>query len=331
MPSWGEIGAEILQQAQQPSGAGDPRDIVRRKYLAALHAYTGNAVVLYATRWTMPANGVQGSPFSTSITFGDIHAFMEALYGVTESNLDLIIHSPGGSPEAAQATVKYLRSKFSHIRVFVPHMAMSAATMIACAADEIIMGKHSFIGPIDPQIQLQTPLGARLVPAQAIVDQFEQAVSECQDLSKQRAWIPMLTMYGPELLVTCNNAIKLSQELVSAWLENYMFKGNKDATSKANGIAKWLGDHNTFKTHGHPISQDEARKNGLNVKNLECDKKLQDLVLSIYHAAAHTFAQVPVCTKVVENHRGKTFMENVMPPMAPFSLIPLPVVPKGSA
>ena len=132
---------------------------------------------------------------------------MEALYGIPETKLDLIVHSPGGSPEAAEAIVIYLRSKFEHIRVFVPHMAMSAATMIACAADEVVMGKHSFIGPIDPQLQLQTGLGVRLVPAQAIVDQFAQAVLECQDATKIRAWLPMLTQYGPDLLTPVKTPI----------------------------------------------------------------------------------------------------------------------------
>jgi len=56
------------------------------------------------------------------------------------------LHSPGGSIEAAEAIVTYLRSKFAHIRAIVPHSAMSAATMIAMACDEIVMGKHSFLG-----------------------------------------------------------------------------------------------------------------------------------------------------------------------------------------
>ena len=66
--------------------------------------------------------------------------------------LDLILHTPGGFPEAAESIVKYLRSKFStNIRVIVPHLSMSAGTMIACAGKEIVMGKHSSLGPIDPQ------------------------------------------------------------------------------------------------------------------------------------------------------------------------------------
>ena len=85
----------------------------------------------------------------TSIGDEDMHALMEVSAGLHGLDLDLILHSPGGAPVAAEAIVSYLRSRFSHIRVIVPQLAMSAATMIACAADKIMMGKHSFLGPTD--------------------------------------------------------------------------------------------------------------------------------------------------------------------------------------
>lgn len=242
---------------------------------------------------------------------------MEALHGIKQTELDLIIHSPGGSPEAAEAIVTYLRSKFTHIRVIVPHMAMSAATMIACAADEIIMGAHSFIGPIDPQLQLQTSLGVRLVPAQAIVDQFKLATSECQDATKIRAWLPMLAQFGPDLLITCENASKLSKTLVSKWLENYMFAGSADARRKAAAIADWMADHNEFKTHGRPISRDEARSRGMVISDLESQQDYQDAVLSVYHAISYAFAGSPAA-KIVENHLGKAFIDSISPPPQPF-------------
>lgn len=95
----------------------------------------------------------------TSITNEDLSGLMEVVHGLTGPNLDLILHSPGGSPAAAEALVKYIRSKFDHVRVIVPQMAMSAATMISCSANSIVMGKHSFLGPIDPQFLLPTGVG----------------------------------------------------------------------------------------------------------------------------------------------------------------------------
>ena len=217
----------------------------------------------------------------------------------------------------------YLRAKFDHIRVFVPHMAMSAATMICCAADEIVMGKHSFIGPIDPQITLQTGLGVRQVAAQAIVDQFAKAVAECNDPLKMRAWLPMLTQYGPDLLITCENANKLSRGLVARWLEQYMFAGEEDARSQAEAVSNWMASHNEFSTHGKPISRDDGRAHGMNIIDLESDQALQDAILSVYHSVMHTFGQAIQVTKIVENHLGKAFMENAMPPNLPFGF-PVP-------
>ena len=79
----------------------------------------------------------------TSIHEEDILALMEVTAAMPGGDLDLILHSPGGSVEAAESIVSYLRSRFSHIRVIVPHLAMSAATMVACAANEIVVESHA--------------------------------------------------------------------------------------------------------------------------------------------------------------------------------------------
>lgn len=233
---------------------------------------------------------------------------MEVVHGLDGTDLDLVLHSPGGSPEAAEAVVSYLRSRFSHIRVIVPQVAMSAATMIACAADEIILGKHSFLGPTDPQILLETHLGKRLVPAQAILDQFVQAQRECQDLSRLAVWFPMLSQYGPDLLVRCETALAMSRELVKTWLQNYMFRGKSDASKRAEAIAKWFADHKGFRSHSRHISRSDLEEKGLVVVRLENDEALQDLGLSVFHGTTHTFAGTPA-TKIVENHIGRAFVK----------------------
>ena len=154
MPLWSDILTELQQSA--PNKAPD-YDGVRRKYLSKLNCHTNNDVILYASGWQQ-----RDAPVSlTTIVDEDIHALMEVTSGLKGPNVDLILHSPGGSPEAAEAIVSYLRSRFSKIRVIVPQLAMSAATMISCAADEIVMGKHSFLGPTDPQFILATSLGIR--------------------------------------------------------------------------------------------------------------------------------------------------------------------------
>ena len=307
MPIWSQILKE-LRGTTQPDNPPD-YDLVRRKYLAKLHQHTQRDTILYATAW-LQKDAV--SPSKLAIGDEDIQGFMEVCYGLESRKLDLILHSPGGSPTAAEGIVAYLRSRFNHIRVIVPQQAMSAATMVACAADEIVLAQHSFLGPTDPQIELATPLGNRLVPAQAVLDQFNEAKKQCADPAKLSAWLPMLGQYGPDLLVRCEAALEMSKELVQTWLEAYMFKSSEDRSILAKDVSDWLADHKQFKSHSRHLSRDllEARK--LKIPRLEDDDDLQDLSLSVFHATTHTFTGTNA-VKIVESHQGRAFIKMTVP------------------
>lgn len=310
MPSWSEILSEVNVEVQQKNPAA--ADTVRRKYLALLSNKTNRNTIVYATKCTQPANV---DPGMISISDEDIQGFMEVVHGLSGTDLDLIIHSPGGSIAAAAAIVSYLRTKFTDIRVIVPNIAMSAATMIACASNQILMGKHSFIGPIDPQLTLQTPLGLRSIPAQAIIDQFERAKVECEDPKKLAAWMPILSQYGPDLLIESQNALDLSMKLVSEWLEKYMFAGREDAKTLAADITTKLANHNEFKSHSYHISREQAGSAGmkLSIGDLEDDQELQDLVLSVFHATTITLKGT-TAVKIIENQMGKAYLSLYTPP-----------------
>src|SRR3979411_1641765 len=66
--------------------------------------------------------------------------------------LDLVLHTPGGLVLAALQIAKAIAEHKAKVTVFVPHYAMSGGTLIALAADEIVMCNHSVLGPIDPQL-----------------------------------------------------------------------------------------------------------------------------------------------------------------------------------
>lgn len=303
MPLWSEI---LLEFTRCKTEDGRPDcDRIRRKYLVQAYQHTQRNIILYASKWTQPDPEI--SPELVTIVDEDMQGMMEVSHGLTGSNLDLILHSPGGSLEAAEAIVTYLRSRFRHIRVIVPHLAMSAATMIACAADVIVMGKHSFLGPTDPQLLLTTALGARMVPVDDILEQFKQAKNECQDPTKMAAWLPMLSQYGPDLLVQCQNARDLARTLVENWLKSYMFRRSPNREAKAKETAEWLTKHAEFKSHGRHIPRSELRKR-LRVDCLEKDETAQDLFLSIFHATTITFTST-IATKIIENQLGKAFIK----------------------
>ena len=303
MPTWGEILVE-LQKSTVP-GSPPPFDAIRRKYLAILSSYTGRNTVLYSTYWNKPI----ADPASILINDEDVQGFMEVFHGLHGNSLDLIIHSPGGQAESAEAIVSYVRSKFSDVRVIIPQLAMSAATMLACSANRMIMGKHSSIGPIDPQLLVTDSRGmGQSIPAQAILDQFDMAKEQFKKPVNVGPWLPILEQYGPALLVQCEYAINLSRELVQNWLERYMFAGDKEGGKTAERIAKFLSNHNNFRSHSRHISIQQAQEIGLKVEALESDQELQDRVLSVFHATNHTFGATGA-VKIIENHEGKAFIK----------------------
>lgn len=304
MPSWGDILKELQDIAKETKKP--PFDVVRRKYLQLLYEKTKRNTILYATAWTK--TGLNVNPDLLSITEEDIQGLMEVVRDLKGNELDLIIHSPGGSPHAAEAFVSYLRKKFDDIRVIVPYAAMSAATMLACSANRIVMGKHSYIGPIDPQMIIPTQLGLLAVPAHAILQQFYFASDDAKEQPKKFAvWLPLLGQYTPGILIQCMNAIELSKELVSKWLQNYMFKTDKNRIKKSKHIADFLSDHDSFKTHSRHIDKDKAREIGLIIEDLESDQDVQDQVLSVFHATTHSFGATNA-VKIIENHLGKAYV-----------------------
>lgn len=245
---------------------------------------------------------------------------MTVVQGLKGPNLDLILHSPGGSGVAAEFFVKYLRSKFENIRIFIPQGAMSAATMIACSADEIVMGKHSYLGPIDPQMLLPTPSGISAVPAFAILEQFEKARIECkEDPSNLAIWMPILGQYSPGLIMECETAIKLSKDLAEQFLKNYMFKGDDDSDTKSQQISEFLSNHNEFKSHGRHIDRNQAKSIGLKITELEDDQELQDLSLSVFHSATHTLNGT-IAVKITENQNGIAMVKLLQMMTVPIAL-----------
>jgi hypothetical protein len=291
MPAWGSVLAEIGARQQ---GGQHAVDVVRRKYLKRLHAHTGRNVIAYYSGWLF-------RPLTTpnlSVGDDDMNAFMAAVHQLKrDKGLDLILHTPGGDIAATEALVKYLWVMFDkNIRVIVPQLAMSAGTMIACAAQRIVMGKQSSLGPIDPQI------GG--VPAQGVLDEFQMAV---QSIKKEPAsaplWQQIVSRYHPSFLNECVQAIDWSRNMVHGWLCENMFSGDPAHVGTAQAIVDFLGDHTATAAHARHIPLSKCQQIGLKIESLEDDSKLQDLVLTVHHAYMHTFSMSPAI-KIVENHLG---------------------------
>lgn len=306
MPNWNDILKEIVdyqkKNAKDPNLARQAVDVVRRKYLAQLNQHTTRNVIAYYSGFLSKPE-VSG----LGINDEDKNGFMMAIHKMDRSKgLDLILHSPGGNIAATQSIVNYLHKMFdNNIRAIIPQIAMSAGTMIACSCNSILMSKHSNIGPIDPQL--------REVPCYGVIQEFRRAYREIKkDTTKTLLWQPIIGQYRPTFLSQCENAIKGSNAFVREQLAEVMFNGESDAVQKARKIVKRLTDYRGNKTHERHIHYEECVDMELNVKCIEDDDTLQDLVLSVHHCYMHSLMNTGAY-KMIENHFGTAFVKQIRP------------------
>lgn len=324
MPNWGDIVKEIhtvqaeelnranqasleVQRCQVNAQVFNAINVVKKTYLDRLFTRTGRNVVAYYSGFLskQPIKGIE-------INDEDKNGFMMAVHKLDRSKgLDLILHTPGGGITSTQSIVDYLHKMFRpnknsapDIRAIVPQIAMSAGTMIACSCKEIWLGKHSNLGPIDPQVSGW--------PAYGVLQEFKRAWKEVRaDPSKIAIWQSIIGQYRPTFLGHCQNAIDLSNTFVKKQLVNVMFKGEANRYKKAAKIVRNLTDYGKNKTHDRHIHFEECEKMGLKVYLIENAKDkhghrddiFQDLILTIHHCYMHLLMNTPVF-KAIENHLG---------------------------
>jgi hypothetical protein len=296
MPNW----VEVLDEISQLKSVGQSAlDVVRRKYLKQIHTVTGRNVIAYYS-------GFLQTPRHPSIAVNDkdLSGFMLNIHGLDRKlGLDLILHTPGGDLTATEAIVDYLHSMFGNdIRAIVPQLSMSAGTMIAFSCSEIIMGKHSSLGPIDPQINGMA--------CQAILAEFDRAQKEItHDPKNAGIWQFIISKYSPTLLGACLHAITMSNKLAGGWLLANMCKGN---AANVKTIMDHFSSHDDTQTHARHIPMDKCSKLGVQIIALEDhgNQALQDAVLTTHHAFMHTF-QNTGAVKIIENHLGVAYVENL--------------------
>ncbi|GIX14704.1 MAG: hypothetical protein KatS3mg118_2663 [Paracoccaceae bacterium] len=156
---------------------------------------------------------------------------------MTTCRIDLVLHTPGGLVLAATQIARAIRQHKGKVTVFVPHYAMSGGTLIALAADEIVMCPHSVLGPIDPQ------LGQ--MPAASVLRVVEQ---------KPLAEIDDQTLIMADV---GRKAIAQVESLAVELLSDKMDEAAARELAARLATGTW--------THDYPISAEEARAMGLPV------------------------------------------------------------------
>ncbi|RLA80013.1 MAG: hypothetical protein DRG33_03085, partial [Deltaproteobacteria bacterium] len=206
----------------------------------------------------------------------DIHDSEEVLRAIhmtdPEVPIDLILHTPGGLVLAALQIARAVKKHPGKVTVFVPHYAMSGGTLIALAADEIVMSEHAVLGPVDPQLGQY--------PAASLVKVVKQKpISEVDDQTLIMADV-------------AEKAIAQVRESVKELLEG------KYPAEKVEELARLLSE-GTW-THDYPITFDAARKLGLRVSS-EIPQEVYQL-MSLYPQPVRR--QPTVEYLPVPRHRG---------------------------
>ncbi|WP_298523539.1 S49 family peptidase [uncultured Methanobrevibacter sp.] len=255
----------------------DPKTTII-KYAQELHEKTGRNVIVYYSGW------LTVDDYESSIDSMDKNVFMTIIKGLDKSKgLDLILHTPGGAVSATESLIDYLHAIFGeNIRAIIPQMAMSGGTMIACSCKEILMGKHSSLGPADPQIYG--------IPARTVIEEFELAKKEIEENPKSVPyWRILLDKYPVNFLFECKNSMDWAKEILEKSLKYSMFKDDNPAIIDKIVYELTLGE--ATKSHSRNLSPKKCREIGLKIKFIEEDEELQDLILSIHHACINYFNQ----------------------------------------
>lgn len=306
MAAWNEVLLET-------DALGSPQDVLRRKYLKRLANYTKRNTILYYSGWLQKPNLQDQAGVQLGISDADKNGFMSAIYRLRrDRGLDLILHTPGGDMAATESIIDYLRSMFgTDIRAIVPQIAMSGGTIMALSCNQILMGKGSSIGPIDPQVG---PMSVT-----SLLAEFERIRSEIKrDPTNSLLWEPVLRKLNPGFITDCQNALTWSKTMAERYLTNGMFAGDPDAASKVQTIIEHLTENKKTLMHGRHIGLEEAKSIFTDkIIELESDQRLQDAVLSVHHSSIITL-QATAAYKMIENHNGRAFMQ-----VAKMALVPV--------
>ncbi len=296
MPNWDTVLKEIaLQQTTNNQSAFDR---VRRKYLKKVFSHTGRNVIAYYSGFLSKPR-IDGAEINDE----DKNGFMLCIHGLVPGRgLDLILHTPGGDGAATVSLVEYLRSKFGRdIRAVVPQIAMSAGTMIACSCKEIVMGRQSSLGPIDPQYGV--------ISAANLLSEVRKAKAEISSNPNLALfWNPILSKITPSFLERCEWALQDQNEFLDSTLAQNMFLdlNESDRLAKIEAVRSVFAN-NEGRAHNTHIQYQKCFDAGLNVVRLEDDQTFQDLVLTVHHCYMHTLSNTGAF-KVIENHLGRAIV-----------------------
>lgn len=250
-------------------------NLARLKILRRFQKQRGSRIITLIHRQEFLS--LLGIPLTRFINIEDAELILRAVR-LTPKDLpiDLILHTPGGLVLATEQIAAALQKHRSRVTVFIPHYAMSGGTMIALAADEIVMDENAVLGPVDPQIGNY--------PAASIL----------KVLSEKRA-----NRIDDQTLILADIAAKAQQQIEDAvcrLLQKHLPEKDACRTARLLSGGHW--------THDFPLTTDLLQELGLPI-NTEMPLEIYNL-MALYPQPAQRRPSVQYAPLPTENEeRGR--------------------------
>lgn len=229
----------LVLSSLQPWWQKRQMEVRRVQTLRAFEQQRRSRVILLIHR--QESISLLGIPVSRYITIEDSEQVLRAIrFTPLNVPIDLILHTPGGLVLATEQIARALIRHQAKVTVFVPHYAMSGGTMLALAADEIVMDANAVLGPVDPQLGNMAAASVLKVVEQKPIDKIDDQTLVMADLSRK--------------------AIQQVQRFVRTLLRDDIPK-QKIASENVEKIVEALTTGQV--THDYPITVEEATDLGL--------------------------------------------------------------------
>ena len=210
--------------------------VARKKAIRAIERARGSRVILLVHR--QETMSVLGFPLMRYIDVDDAENIIEAIDGIEDdAAVDLVLHTPGGLVLASYQIARALSRHKGKTTVFVPHHALSGGTLIAMAADEIVMSEHAVLGPVDPQLGKYPAASLLKVLRSKPVEHIDDETLILAD--------------------TAEKAVLQLRAMVEELLAGKVSKETADRLAETLTEGRW--------THDFPITAEQAKRLGLPV------------------------------------------------------------------
>ncbi len=208
----------------------------RTRKMVELERKRGSRVITLIHR--QEALNLLGIPLTRFINIEDSEQVLTAIR-LTDKDvpIDLILHTPGGLVLASEQIAEALLRHPGKVTVFVPYYAMSGGTLVAMAADELVMDENAVLGPLDPQLGQY--------PAASLIKVMES--KEMKDIDDQ-------TVILADVAAKSLRQIKVT---VKGLLSKHMDEDQAEKTANLLSQGTW--------THDYPIDVKEIAEMGLNI------------------------------------------------------------------